>query len=166
MLSPNKPQIDAFVDRFRRANPLNDPEITTRPIVTDYFGDSPEMADRLLEPVFAGIKTATCSCLWEWEYEKEPLLKPGHLAVIIDGSGNARCILETIELTIMLYNKVDTQFAYDEGEGERTLESWRRAHWNYFARTLPRIAKEPTQDMPLLCERFRMIYNEGPGTTA
>ncbi|MBI5726350.1 MAG: ASCH domain-containing protein, partial [Ignavibacteriales bacterium] len=30
----------------------------------DKFGDSPEMADELLEPVLSGLKTATCSALW------------------------------------------------------------------------------------------------------
>jgi hypothetical protein len=32
------------------------------------------------------------------------------------------------------------------------------AHWRFFSRTLPKIGKEPTEDMPLECERFRLIY--------
>lgn len=162
MVKHDQPQVDAFIARFRDANPCGDPDIRTIPIMTDYFGDSPQMADDLLVPILQGIKTATCSSLWEWEHENEAPLVPGTIAAIIDGSGNARCIIETHEVIPTPYNEVDAQFAYDEGEGDRTLEYWRIAHWEFFSRTLPRIGKQPTQTMPLLCERFRVIYTEDP----
>jgi uncharacterized protein YhfF len=56
------------------------------------------------------------------------------------------------------YDEVDAKFAYEEGEGDRSLEYWRDAHWRFFSRTLPTIGKEPSVDMPLVCERFRVIY--------
>lgn len=161
-VKPNQLQVDAFIVRFRAANPNGDCDIETKPIMTDYFGDSPEMADLLLVPILKGIKTATCSSLWEWEHENEAPLVPGTLTAIIDGSGDARCIIETLEVTQTPYNEVDAKFAYDEGEGDRTLEYWRTSHWEFFSRTLPRIDKQPTQDMPLLCERFGVIYTEEP----
>ncbi|PCI09408.1 ASCH domain-containing protein [bacterium] len=160
MVTPNKSQVEAFINRFRQANPSDDPQIATRKIDTDYFGDSPKMADELLVPILEGKKTATCGALWEWEHEKETPLEPGYLAAIIDGSGNARCIIETVSVVLTPYNEVDAKFAFDEGEGDRTLEHWRKVHWEFFSRTLPRIGKEPSQDMPLLCERFRVIYRE------
>ncbi|MFY7802021.1 MAG: hypothetical protein ACOVQ7_01200 [Limnoraphis robusta] len=33
------------------------------------------------------------------------------------------------------FDEVDAQFAYDEGLCDRTLEFWRREHWNYLWRT-------------------------------
>ena len=33
-----------------------------------------------------------------------------------------------------------------------------RRHWRFFSRTLPNIGKEPATDMPLVCERFRVVY--------
>ncbi len=158
--TPNQPLVNAFVQRFRHANPNNDPDLATKPIDTDFFGDSPKMADDLLVPILEGIKTATCSSLWEWEHENETPLSPGTLAVIIDGSGTPRCIIETVSVTPTPYNEVAADFAYHEGENDRTLEGWRKAHWDFFSRTLPRIGKQPTQTMPLLCERFRVIYTE------
>jgi uncharacterized protein YhfF len=161
-IDQNKTQVQAFIARFRDANPLDDPNIATRPVMVDHFGDSAEMADRLLIPILDGIKTATCSSQWEWEYENETPLVPGTLAAILDGSGYARCILETLSVVPTSFNQVDEQFAFDEGEGDRTLEWWRKAHWDFFSRTLPRIGKEPSEDMILLCERFRVIYSEKP----
>jgi len=56
------------------------------------------------------------------------------------------------------YDDVDERFAHEEGEGDRSLEYWRKAHWRFFSRTLPGIGKKPSLDMPLVCERFRVIH--------
>jgi uncharacterized protein YhfF len=57
-----------------------------------------------------------------------------------------------MELTQRRFNDVDAAFAYDEGEGDRSLEYWRRAHRRYFTR-LGQFA----ENMMLYCERFRVI---------
>jgi len=72
--------------------------------------------------------------------------------VMLDGSGIPRAVLETVELTQRRFGEVDAAFAFDEGEGDRTLASWRRAHRNYFGR---RGTFAP--DMLLWCERFRVV---------
>ena len=71
---------------------------------------------------------------------------------MLDGSGIPRAVLETVELTQRRFGEVDAAFAFDEGEGDRTLASWRRAHRNYFGR---RGTFAP--DMLLWCERFRVV---------
>jgi hypothetical protein len=42
-------------------------------------------------------------------------------------------ILKTIELTKRRFDEVDEAFAYDEGEGDRSLQYWREAHTEYHA---------------------------------
>ncbi len=150
------PQIQQYMERFRKAHR----EHADTPIIVDSFGDSPQMADELLVPILEGIKTATCSSLWEWEFEQETPLAEGTLAIIVDGRDQPRCIIETISVIETPFNKVTADFAYHEGEGDRSYEYWRREHWAFFSRTLPRIGKEPSETMPLLCERFRVIYRE------
>jgi uncharacterized protein YhfF len=111
------------------------------------FGDSPRLADELLELVVKGVKTATCST------EDEPNTStPGERWVVLDGSGTPRCVIETIEVSYRRYNEVDAAFAHEEGEGDRSLEYWREAHRNYFER-LGRFS----EDMMLMCERFRLV---------
>lgn len=124
----------------------------------DKFGDSPEMVDELLVPVLAGIKTATCSAVWEWEHDNEAIPHVGMLSVILNGKDEPACIIETTEVTIKKYNEVDEQFASDEGEGDRSLNYWRKAHEGFFTRTLARIGKKFSEDMPLVCERFKVVY--------
>ena len=122
------------------------------------WGDSAQMADELGALIADGIKTATCSALWEYEAEGEPLPETGVKTLVLDGQGNPLCIIETRKVEVKPYARVDALFACDEGEGDRSLEYWREAHWRFFSRTLPTIGKDPTVDMPRACERFRVIY--------
>jgi uncharacterized protein YhfF len=122
------------------------------------WGDGPEMADELGALIAAGTKTATCSAVWEWETEGQAWPEPGYLTIVLDGREQPLCIVETMESTVKLYNEVDAQFAFDEGEGDRSLGYWREAHRQYFTRTLAKIGRQFSEDMPLVCERFRVIY--------
>jgi uncharacterized protein YhfF len=111
------------------------------------FGDGPELADELLDLVMRGIKTATCST------EDEPNTStPGERWVVLDGRGEARCVIESTELTYRRYGEVDAAFARDEGEGDCSLAYWREAHREYFGRQ-----GKFSEDMMLMCERFRLI---------
>jgi uncharacterized protein YhfF len=126
----------------------------TKPIPEQYqhlrafaFGDSPGLADELLELVIKGVKTATCST------EDEPNTSvPGERWVVLDGGGEPRCVIETIEITYRRFSEIDAAFAHDEGEGDRSLAYWRCAHRAYFGR-LGRFS----EDMMLMCERFRLV---------
>jgi uncharacterized protein YhfF len=122
------------------------------------FGDTAEMADNLGRLVLAGVKTATCSLLWEYEYDKENIPAAGERSIITDGKGHPLCVIETVEVEIKPYCEVDDIFAWSEGEGDRSLRHWREAHWRFFTKVCRRIGREVDENMPLVCERFQMIY--------
>ena len=111
------------------------------------FGDGPGLADELLDLVMRGVKTATCST------EDEPNTStPGEFWIVLDGSGTPRCVIETLEVTYCRFGEVDVVFAYEEGEGDRSLAYWREAHRSYFGRQ-----GKFREDMMLMCERFRLV---------
>ena len=116
------------------------------------FGDSKEMANELCALVLAGTKTATCTALYSFELDDQPVPEPGNRSVILDGNGDARCVIECVEAEAVPFADVDEAFARDEGEGDRTLKSWRKAHQKFFER---QGYFDP--DMLLICERFRVI---------
>ena len=112
------------------------------------FGDSPELADELLELVLVGKKTAT-----RWAAsEGDKGVAVGKRWIVKDGQGRARAILETVELKRRRFGDADAAFAHDEGEGDRSLDDWRRMHTAYFTRR-----GEYSPDMELYCERFTLI---------
>jgi uncharacterized protein YhfF len=111
------------------------------------FGDGPELANELLDLVMRGIKTATCST------EDEPNTSSvGERWIVLDGRGTPRCVIETTEVSYRRFGEVDAAFAHEEGEGDRSLAYWRAAHRKYFGR-LGRFS----EDMMLMCERFRLV---------
>ena len=126
--------------------------------VAEGWGDSPEMADELGTLIAQGLKTATCASVWEWEAEGNPIPPVGLITIVLDGRGEPLCIIEAVEMTIRKYNEVDADFAHAEGEGDLSLNYWRAAHRNFFSRVLPKIGKEFSEEMLLVCERFKVIY--------
>jgi uncharacterized protein YhfF len=112
------------------------------------FGDSPELADELLALVLMGRKTATC---WAAS-EGDKGVEVGKRWIVKDGQGRERAVLETVEVTRRRFEEVDESFAHDEGEGDRSLAWWRRAHTNYFTRR-----GEFAPGMDVYCERFRLV---------
>jgi uncharacterized protein YhfF len=123
---------------------------------TWYFGDSEGLARELLDLVLAGTKTATAGLVWGADEAGTP--KPGGHSLITDFAGTPRCVLQTVEVRILPFDRVDAAFAFDEGEDDRSLDSWRRGHWDYFSRRCADIGREPSEDMPVFCERFRLLY--------
>ena len=119
------------------------------------FGDSPALADELAGLVLAGVKRATC-----WAASEGQKTHVGKRMVMLDGGGRPAAVIETTELVMRRFDQVDAAFAFDEGEGDRTLAYWRRVHRKYFARQ-----GTFAPDMPLWCERFRLVarLDEQPG---
>jgi uncharacterized protein YhfF len=111
------------------------------------FGDGGDLADPLCELVIAEIKTATC-----WPISEGQQTEIGKRMVVTDSGGWPRAVIETVELVQRRFSEVDADFAWREGEGERTLASWRAEHRSYFERQ-----GVFAPDMMLWCERFRLV---------
>ena len=149
--------VEAYWHEFLSTLPDDSP-YRTKTYVAEGWGDGPAMADELGALIAQGTKTGTCSALWEWEIEGNPIPHVGWITIALDGRGEPLCIVETVEVTIRKYHEVDAEFARAEGEGDLSLTYWQEAHRSFFSRTLPKIGKEFSEEMPLVCERFTMIY--------
>jgi uncharacterized protein YhfF len=62
---------------------------------------------------------------------------------------------------VVPFNKVSAEFAASEGEGDGSLTFWRQAHLQYFTRECARIGRPFEQSMPVVCERFCLVYPLG-----
>lgn len=122
------------------------------------FGNSPEMADALGQLAKEGVKTATASLVWAYDQGDEPYPEVGEHSVILDGAGQPLCIIQTTQCYVRPFDEVDEEQAFLEGEGDRSLAFWQNAHWDFFSRECVEIGREPTEQMPVLCERFKLVY--------
>jgi uncharacterized protein YhfF len=122
------------------------------------IGNSPEAADEGATLIKQGVKTATSSLLWTYQATNKPLPVVGSLSIVTDGRGNPVCVVETIAVEIKAFAEVDAAYAYAYGEWNRTLETWRAHCWAFNAPRCRALGKAPTPEMPLVCERFRVVY--------
>lgn len=122
------------------------------------IGDSEESADAGARLVLVGRKTATSSLLWEYEAGGQAPPSVGALTILEDGAGRPVCVFQTCEVEVRPFDAVDAAFAADYGEWDGTLAAWRRACWDHYAAACAGLGRTPAQDMPLVCERFRVVY--------
>ena len=122
------------------------------------IGDSDESADKGADLIQQGIKSATSSLLWEYQAAHKLPPQEGSLSIVENGKGEPVCVVKTTEIAMKRFTEVDAQFAYDYGEWDRTLEMWRRQCWEYYSEQCRRLGREPTEEMLLVCERFKVVY--------
>lgn len=118
------------------------------------FGVSP---DELAQLVVAGVKCATCSGHVFYELEKEPLPKVDDYSIVLNSKDQPVCIIRTTEVNITPMNEVPEEFAYAEGEGDRSYKYWRDVHVEFFTSALKEVGLAFSEDMLLVCERFELI---------
>lgn len=122
------------------------------------FGDSAGMADELADLVLRGVKRATAGSVWSFEAEGKRLPRPGDLSIVTSGSGEPLCVIETETVEVVPFDQVTAAFAATEGEGDGSLSYWQTAHRQYFCRECERAGRPFTEDMPVVCERFKVVY--------
>ncbi len=119
------------------------------------FGDDPDGLARL---VLSGTKTATSSALPCYEAEGEPLPQAGEYSVVLDSRDNAVCVTRTTKVSVLPFSQVPEAFARKEGEGNQSLNYWRKVHETFFRKKLAQIGQTFTPDMPVVCEEFEVVY--------
>lgn len=115
------------------------------------FGDSRALCDQLLALVRSGRKRATCGALRDFQTGGEALPVAGRRDIALDWDANPVLVIETVEVTIRRFCDVEADFALAEGEDE-TLGDWQAGHRAYFEHN-----GGWSDDMELVCERFRLI---------
>jgi uncharacterized protein YhfF/GNAT superfamily N-acetyltransferase len=123
-----------------------------------YFGDTPALAHELVELVLHGPKRATAGLAAS--NDAQPLLKPdpGGYSVVTEFDGTPRAVIRTTTVDRRAFREVDAAFAWDEGEGDRTLDDWREGHRRFFRRELAAAGRAFDEAMLVDLERFELLY--------
>ncbi|EKS6399008.1 ASCH domain-containing protein [Enterobacter hormaechei] len=118
-----------------------------------HFGDSPELADELVHLVLSGIKTATCcsKTSFQREYERGEAPCAGSYNIILDGTGQPMCVIQTVRLQVIRFCEMTSELASKEGEGDLSLEYWKEGHKRFFERE-----GTYSEEMELVFEEFEL----------
>ena len=124
----------------------------------EYFGATRASAAKLGDLIRSGAKTATSSLYWAWVAEDEALPESGDREIVVDWDGKMLAIIETMSAEVVRYHDVDAEWARLEGEGDLSLAYWRRVHWRFFEHECALIGREASEEMPVVCQRFRVLH--------
>jgi len=122
------------------------------------FGNDEAVSKVILELILAGKKTGTFAVDWEYEHRGEPRPAPGDLYIVTDHAGAPRALVRIRATERVPFKEIGERHVQCEGPALRSVEPWRRLHWDYWSRTLRAIGREPTEDMPILYQAFELLY--------
>lgn len=114
--------------------------------------------DKLTQLTLQGTKTVIASSYPVYKTENEPVPTVGDYSIILGSQNQAVCIIQTTQIDIVPFYQVDGEQAYLEGEGDRTLTYWREVHRTFFESEMQSIHQKFTEDMLVVCERFKIVY--------
>ncbi|MCF9327742.1 ASCH domain-containing protein [Vibrio parahaemolyticus] len=110
-------------------------------VSADYYCADEYNANVCAELVRIGQKTASCSMeLWYREH------------------GEPVCVIQMTDVSTCRYDEVTAEFAYAEGEGDRTLNWWRDAHAAFFKAECDELNIDWHEQRLLVLERFKVVY--------
>lgn len=123
-----------------------------------HFCDNETDANECAELVKKGTKRATSDSLLGLQYRKETLPKIGDFIVVTDWEGKAQCIVRLTKVLFKPYFSIDQEYAKLEGEGDKSLEYWKRVHWDYYTRELEPFGRVPRESMIIVCQEFEKVF--------
>lgn len=149
-------EIQAYWQQFCQASGT-DPET---PYGAFAFGNTEAMADELAQLVLQGKKTGTSSGyeLFFLPGETEPVPQTGQIDILLDGREQPVGVIQNIEVTVLPFKEVSDEQARKEGEGDLSLDYWRRVHIEFFEPYYAEANLDFSEETQVLYEEFKLIY--------
>jgi uncharacterized protein YhfF len=145
-----------FVERARRARPNE--RIDSYKVRT--FGNSAAISDVIVPLILSRAKTGTFAL--ESEFERAPSEAPrvGDNYVVTHFGGDPVLLYRLTEVERVPFSDISHAHVQVEGPNARTVPVWREIHWAYWGGILRAQGREPSEDMPVLFQRFEVIFPE------
>nr|WP_298995767.1 ASCH domain-containing protein [uncultured Allomuricauda sp.] len=125
-----------------------------------HFCDNEKDANVCSELVNKEIKRATSHSLLGLQLRKETLPKIGDLAIVTDWNGKAKTIIRTTGVKLIPYFAIREEHARMEGEGDKSLDYWKKVHWDYYTRELSEFKRLPRESMIVVFEQFEKLHSK------
>ncbi|MEO8444944.1 MAG: ASCH domain-containing protein [Gammaproteobacteria bacterium] len=130
-------------------------ELPTRSI-----GRTADLCERLSGYVVARQKTGVFSQPDDFPGGRLP--RPGEYAVLVNFSGEPRCLVRYDECTVLPFHAVGPEHVEVETAALRTVAGWRKLHRDYWEPVLAARGESFSNDMPIVFQRFTALYPPAP----
>lgn len=130
-----------------------------------FCGGGP-VGDELANLVMIGRKFGTASAYddYIWEDCLDEIPKVGDYSIVLNDNGDALCVIRDYEVYIRPFGDVSPFHAFSEGEGDFSLDYWRRVHIDFFEPSFKENGVAFTDDSLIVCEKFCVEYIPGAST--
>jgi uncharacterized protein YhfF len=152
-LSGRRDEIERFWLDYQKA---------TNPQVTGFsaaaFGATRALADEHAALIRDGSKRAHATLERDFEAEGDDLPRPGDHVVVLDGRGSPCAVVRTRHVERRFFNDIDAEFAFENGEGDRTLAWWLTAYRQEFAERAEAQGFQIGERAVLILEYFDLVW--------
>lgn len=145
--------VEDFWEEFLR----NYPQYKDKTYTARGFGVD---ANELSNLVVKGVKTASTSPFRLYAIDNEALPQIGDLSIVLAGNGDPVCVIKHTRVYQVPFKDVTEEHAFKEGEGDRSLEYWRKAHYRFFIPLFESYNLEFTEDEIIVCEEFKCLFSK------
>jgi len=152
-LPGRRDEIEAFWLAYQKACQVN-----VEGFSATAYGHTRVVADDLAALVAEGHKRAHASLERDFEAEGDALPRPGEHVVVLDGRGTPRAIVRLTHVERRYFNEIDDEFAFECGEGDRTLAWWLVAYRQEFAERAESQGFQVGERAVLILEYFDLVW--------
>ena len=128
------------------------------PYVEAGISGNRKIADKLLELYLNGKKTAGSGLVKDYELAGDPLPKVGNYWVILNSTNDPKCIVKTIRVEMYQFDQVPVEVAIAEGEGDLSLEYWKKIHTDFFTPFLDGWGVTDLAKETMVTEFYEVVY--------
>lgn len=153
LLPGRRDEIEAFWLDYQKAC-----QVSVEGFSATAYGHARSVADELAALVAEGHKRAHASLERDFEAEGDPLPRPGEHVVVLDGRGSPRAIVRLTHVERRYFNEIDDEFAFECGEGDRTLAWWLVAYRQEFAERAEAQGFQVGERAVLILEYFELVW--------
>jgi uncharacterized protein YhfF len=122
------------------------------------FGPTRTVADEGAALIAQGDKRAHATLERDFETEGDELPRAGEHIVVLDGRGTPRAIVKLTHVERRHFADIDAEFAFECGEGDRTLAWWLAAYRQEFAERAHAQGFQVDERAVLILEYFDLVW--------
>lgn len=124
-----------------------------------WIGLDDATTEEVIELIIAGDKTGTFSLPWLIQNTGQPEPASGDCIILVDFSGHPRLLVRLTEITTVEFGKITAKDTSIDGSPVRDLAIWIPLHTGYWNSLLAPFDLGVTEAMPVLVEKFELLYS-------
>jgi len=153
---PLKANEKQYWERYLEMRPADGCDVPH--VTADYAGSSKD-TDELLRAYLEGRKTAGSSFLEDYLTANDPIPQVGNYWILLASDGEPSCLLRTVKIKIYKFKDVTEEIAVAEGEGDCSVEYWRRVHAKSYTPHLKAWGIYDIEEATVITEFFRVVFH-------